>query len=217
MRIHFHKDEDYILENEMVLLRPLEADDFEFLLPFALREADLWKYSVNQAKGELGLMHYIELALKAREEGRGYPFIVFDKFRNTYAGSTRFHDIQLATQCAQIGYTWFGRQFQGTGVNKHAKYLMLEFAFETAGFERIEFRVDHSNARSIAALKSLGCTYDGRLRSNGLRPDGTRRDSIVYSILKEEWMNLVKENLGNKLSTYLPAISIHAQQEALSA
>jgi len=196
---NFEFQKKIILEDERVVLRPLEYVDFENLLPFALKEPELWQYALVQAVGEKGLRNYLNLAAEAREARKEYPFIVFDKFQNCYAGSTRYYDIQLSNKCLQLGYTWYGRQFQGTGLNKHCKFLLLEFAFEKMGIERVEFRADSQNERSIAAMKSIGCKVEGILRSTGLRPDGNRRDSIVLSILKSEWESTVKEDLRKKL------------------
>ena len=201
---NFEFQKKIILENERVVLRPLEYVDFENLLFFALNEPELWQYSLVQAAGEKGLRNYLNLAIEAREAGKEYPFIIFDKLQNCYAGSTRYYDIQLSNKCLQLGYTWYGRQFQGTGLNKHCKFLLLEFAFEGMGIERVEFRADSQNERSIAAMKSIGCTVEGILRSTGLRPDGNRRDSIVLSILKREWESTVKENLRDKLDDFQP-------------
>jgi RimJ/RimL family protein N-acetyltransferase len=195
----FDLTKEYILENDFALLRPLQESDFEHLLPFSVNEPDTWKYSLVQAIGPEGLRGYMNIALEARKRGTEYPFIVFDKRKKQYAGSTRFYDIQPASQCLQLGYTWYGKAFRGTGLNKACKYLLLGFAFETAGMERVEFRADNANARSIAAMKSIGCTVEGVLRSNGLRPDGSRRDSIVLSILKHEWHHRVKEHLRSQL------------------
>jgi len=196
---NFEFTKKIILEDERVILRPLENTDVEHLLKFSLTEPELWQYSLIQAAGEKGLKSYINAAIEARHIQKEYPFIVFDKQLNSYAGSTRFYDIQLANKCLQIGYTWYGRQFHGTGLNKHCKYLLLEFAFEKMGMERVEFRADSQNERSIAAMKSLGCNVEGILRSTGLRPDGNRRDSIVLSILRGEWEGSIKENLRKKL------------------
>ena len=141
----------------------------------------------------------MQIALDARAEGKEYPFIVFDKRTNEYAGSTRFYDINIAYQTIQLGYTWYGKNFQGTELNKHCKYLLLGFAFEDAGMERVEFRADNNNARSIAAMKSIGCKVDGVLRANMPKREGGRRDSIVLSILKEEWFGGIKKRLRGKL------------------
>lgn len=191
---------NYILEDERVLLRPLQQDDYRHLLTFSLNEPCLWKYSLVGAEGRDGLQNYMNITFKAKEEGREYPFIVFDKRANEYAGSTRFYDIQNELGTVQLGYTWYGEKFQGTGLNKHCKYLLLSFAFEQMGFDRFELRADNNNEKSIAAMKSIGCKVDGILRSNmPTREEGKRRDSIVLSILKDEWFHGVKEMLRGKL------------------
>lgn len=199
MTERFDCNKNYVLENEVALLRPLEKEDFINLLPFALNEPQLWKYSLISAEGEQGLHNYINIACQAKKENKEYPFIVFDKRTNEYAGSTRFYDILIEYKTLQLGYTWYGKKFQGTGLNKNCKYLLLSFAFEQAGMERVEFRADNNNAKSIAAMKSIGCKTDGILRSNMPTRDGGRRDSIVFSILKDEWVNDVKEKLRNKI------------------
>ena len=140
---------------------------------------------------------YINAALKEREKGNSYPFIVYDKRKKGFAGSTRFYDYQETHNTVQLGYTWYGKDFQRTGVNKNCKYLMLEFAFETLGIDRVEFRADNNNERSIAAMKNIGCTVVGILRSNCAGPSG-RRTSIVLSILKKEWFNGIKTTLSRK-------------------
>ena len=192
-------DHQYILENDRALLRPLEFSDYELLISFALNEPEIWKYSLVQAGGAAGLKNYIQLAIDGRNAQKEYPFIVFDKKTNQFAGSTRFYDIQLNNKCLQLGYTWYGKDFQGTGLNKQCKYLLLEFAFDTLAMERVEFRADNDNKRSIAAMHSIGCKTEGILRSNGFKPNGERRDSIVLSILKAEWENEVKNYLRNKI------------------
>ena len=197
--ILFSTAENYILEDERVLLRPLSVKDFTHLLPFAENEAGLWKHSMVSAAGEEGMKKYIEKALSQRLSGIEYPFIVFDKRLNAYAGSTRFYDIQMANQSLQLGYTWYGKKFQGTGLNVQCKFLLLSFAFESTGMWRVEFRADARNARSIAAMKKIGCKEEGVLRQHMPLDDGTRRDSIILSILKNEWENGVKEILKNLL------------------
>jgi RimJ/RimL family protein N-acetyltransferase len=192
---------DHILENENVLLRPLLASDFENLLEFSEKEQDLWKFSLLTAAGKENMKQYLQTALDGRSQKKEYPFIVYDKQKNSYAGSTRFYDILPDYKTLQLGFTWYGKQFQGTGLNKNCKYLLLEFAFEKWQVERVEFRADNDNARSIAAMKSIGCKIDGVLRSNMPKRDGGRRDSIILSILNHEWKNEVKEMLGSKLKS----------------
>jgi len=201
MNAAFNLEEKYFLEDERVLLRPLKQEDKKYLLSFSLNEPDLWNYSLVSAAGEKGLENYINIALESKTTGREYPFIVFDKKSNEYAGCTRFYDINLPFKTLQLGYTWYGKKFQGSGLNKHCKYLLLQFAFEKMGMERVEFRADNNNAKSIAAMKSIGCRVEGVLRNHQpTRKEGIRRDSIVLSILKNEWFDEVKENLKAKLS-----------------
>ncbi|MDN3548523.1 GNAT family N-acetyltransferase [Mucilaginibacter aquaedulcis] len=195
----FDPEAAYILEDDRVLLKPLQSDDFENLLPFAINEPDTWKYSQTSPKGNDGMRTYIDAALKARAEGKEYPFIVYDKISKAYAGCTRFYDIQIANDSLQLGYTWYGEKFRGTGLNKHCKYLLLQFAFENLGMKRVEFRADARNALSIAAMKSIGCTVEGILRSHMPLREGGRRDSIVLSILQPEWEEEIKVALKAKL------------------
>ena len=176
---------DYVLEDERALLRPLTTNDFDNLLNFSLKEPDLWKFSIQQANGSENLKKYIQTATDARANETEYPFIVFDKRTQQYAGSTRFYDIQLTNKTLQLGYTWYGKDFQRTGLNRHCKFLLLQFAFETLDMERVEFRADNNNAKSIAAMKSIGCKEEGVLRSHVILSNGKRRNSIILSILKE--------------------------------
>jgi RimJ/RimL family protein N-acetyltransferase len=190
---------DHILENERVLLRPLQQDDMQHLLKFSLTEPELWKYSLVSPAGEENLRTYIDQALQARNEKKEYPFIVFDKKTNEYAGSTRFYDIQPANASLQLGYTWYGKAFQGTGLNKNCKFLLLDFAFRSLDMERVEFRADNNNQKSIAAMKSIGCTVEGVLRQNVPLASGGRRDSIILSILKKEWEGGLRDKLLQRL------------------
>jgi RimJ/RimL family protein N-acetyltransferase len=191
--IDFNKE--YILENNIVRLTPLKEQDFTNLVHF-VNEPLLWTHSLMPASSPDKMKVYIEKAIEGRKNKNSYPFLVFDKRRNQFAGSTRFYDIQVENASLLLGYTWYGKEFQGTGINKNCKYLLLEFAFEDIKMERVEFRADNENKRSINAMKSIGCMYEGILRSNTYRPDGTRRDSIVFSILKEEWFTIVKQKLS---------------------
>lgn len=197
--MEFNFNEKYILENERVLLRPLELSDYDNLVAFSENEPELWEFSLVKADGINALKKYIQIALENRAKENSYPFIVFDKKANSYAGSTRFYDMQLANQSLQLGFTWYGKDFQRTGLNQNCKYLLLEFAFEKMNLERVEFRADNENKKSITAMKNLGCVSEGVLRKNFIKPNGERRDSIVLSILKNEWKNSVKENLLKKL------------------
>lgn len=190
---------EILLENDIALLRPLKKEDISLLKEFSMNEPELWKYSLTPADGLKNLGTYIDQALKEKELKTSYPFIVLDKRTNKIAGSTRFYDYRKTHKTVQLGFTWYGKDFQGTGLNKNCKFLLLQYAFEEMDLERVEFRADATNIRSIAAMKSIGCVEEGILRNNCAAPNG-RRDSIVLSILKDEWYNRVKDLLINKIT-----------------
>ena len=165
---------------------------------FAENEQDIWQYSLIRPKDKTSLEEYIRLALNDRSNKKSYPFIVFDKTKNQYAGSTRFYDINSFHKSLSLGYTWYGKDFRGTQLNKNCKYLLLEFAFENIAVERVEFKADVNNTQSIRAMKSIGCVEEGILRNNFTTNSG-RRDSIVLSIIKSEWYSNTKQNLLKKI------------------
>ena len=191
--------EEIILENERVLLRPLQVSDASLLGHYVNEEPDLWQYSLAAITNTKDLEKYIQAAIEARENKTSYAFIVFDKLLNTYVGCTRFYDIQLNFQTTQIGYTWYSKKCWGTKLNENCKFLLLQLAFDQIGFERVEFRADNNNKRSIAAMQKIGCTVEGVLRNHLPMPNGKRRDSIVLSILKEDWNASLKQALAAKL------------------
>ena len=189
-----------VLEDERVLLRSLQPEDLSLLQPFMDEEPKIWStFSTVKMTDREDMERYVNNTMKERDQHREFPFIVFDKQAGEYAGSTRFYDIQLNNQSAQLGYTWYGKKFQRTGLNRHCKLLLLTYAFESWEMERVEFRADANNARSIEAMKQIGCTVEGILRANVLLDGGRRRDSIVLSILKDEWFGGVKHSLMAKI------------------
>lgn len=187
-----------VLEDDRVLLRAIQENDYEYLLPFSLHEPDIWHYGLVTAAGEDNLRRYINTAVQNLHDKKEYPFIVFDKKTGRYAGSTRFYDIQQPYLTTQLGYTWYGKEFQRTGLNRHCKLLLLTFVFEEWGLERCEFRADANNARSIAAMKAIGCVEEGIFRNHMPTASGGRRDSIVLSILRSEWFGGIKNLLTSK-------------------
>ena len=190
---------DIILENERVILRPLSLTDSSLLAHYVNEEPELWKYSLVAINNTSDLANYIQTAIEARLNKTAYAFIVFDKLLNEYVGCTRFYDIQLNFQTTQLGYTWYSKKCWGTKLNANCKYLLLQFAFDQMAFERVEFRADNNNKRSIAAMQKMGCTIEGVLRNHLPMPNGSRRDSIVLSILKQEWDASLKQSLAAQL------------------
>lgn len=192
-------NQEIILENEKVKLVPLSLEHEADFINYALTEPNTWQYSLVSPGGSKDAMKtYIASALNERNENKSYSFTVIDKSTNTIAGCTRFYDIDFKNSAATIGYTWFGEKYRRTGINRHCKLLMLTHAFEVWNLERIEFRADFNNKPSINAMKAIGCVEEGVLRSHATIPNG-RRTSMILSILKEEWVSGVKENLVKKI------------------
>lgn len=202
MQATFESFPNLVLENESVLLRPLLSADVENFLEFSINEPETWQYSLIRANGRENLEKYIQLAIEGKEKKREFPFIVFDKKTGKYAGSTRFYDSNYSHRTVCIGYTWYGKDFRGTLLNKNCKFLLLQFAFEGLGIERVEFRADNANVTSIAAMKSIGCTVEGILRNHlPIVGSESRRDTIILSILREEWFSTIKEQLATRLTS----------------
>ncbi len=151
------------------------------------------------ASGADNLKKYIEAAIIKKEALSAYPFIVYDKKLQSYAGSTRFYDLNSIQKNMLLGYTWYGKKFQATGLNKNCKYLLLQYAFEKMDMERIEFRADNTNEKSKAAMRSIGATEEGVLRNDSYKTNGGRRNSVIFSILKNEWFESVKPKLADDI------------------
>ena len=197
--MNFNFKEDYILENDVVRLQPLQVTDYEKLVEFSINEPNLWRFNANGPDNPENLKKYIDKALSQKNKQLEYPFVVFDKTKNKIAGSTRFYNINLDAKHLEIGFTWYGKEFQGTSLNKNCKFLLLEFAFEKMQLERVGFRANNLNIRSINAMKSIGCIQEGIMRNFSTDAKGERIDAIVLSIIKNEWFLTIKENLKNKL------------------
>lgn len=197
--MNFDFKEEYILENDLVRLQPLDLTDYEKLVEFSIDESELWSFNSNGADSPENLKKYIEKALIQKERQLEYPFVVFDKIKSKIAGSTRFYNINLDAKHLEIGFTWYGKEFQGTYLNKNCKFLLLEFAFEKMQLERVGFRANNLNIRSINAMKSIGCVEEGILRNFSTDAKNERIDAIVLSILKNEWFDNVKQNLKNRI------------------
>ncbi|WP_323789071.1 GNAT family protein [Psychroserpens sp.] len=174
------------LENERVKLSPLTLDNY-FQLTIIAQENDLIYYSPSDISSPEKLRNYVEVALEGVQNQTVMPFIIYDKQQQDYAGSTRFGLINWHHKTLHIGWTWIGHDYQGSGLNKHMKFLMLHYAFETLEFEKIEFRIDDRNQKSKKAVEKLGVTFEGLLRKDTVMNNGFRRSTCCYGILKEEW------------------------------
>jgi len=198
--LNFDFTKDYILEDDFVKLCSLKKIHVEHLLEVS-NEASVWKYLTDKGNGLKNLTEYVLSTVNKRKLNKEYPFIVFDKIKNEYAGTTRFYDYSEELKTIKLGHTWYGEKFRGTGLNKHCKYLLFEFAFEKLQVERVGFGAHIENKRSIAAMESVGCKKEGVLRNFIPSLDGKgRADVILLSILKDEWINTIKKELQQKLT-----------------
>ena len=177
------------LENQRVKLSPLDLSNYEHLIPVAQQE-NLIQYSPSKIDTPDDLRDYVQTAVDGYYHKTIIPFIIYDKQAKTYAGSTRFGLIDWKNKVLHIGWTWIGKEFQGTGLNTNMKHLMLNYAFEELQFDKVEFRIDERNIRSRKAVEKLGATLEGILRKNTLMLDGFKRSTCCYGILKEEWYNI---------------------------
>ena len=193
-------EQDIILENERVLIRPLREGDSTLLLPAALSHPDLLQYSPQPIHSEAHLASYVTKAEGERKARTRYPFAIYDKQADAWAGSSSYMAISPADRRLEIGHTWLGTPYQKTGLNRHVKFLLLRYAFEELEYERVEFKADERNTASRTALEKLGATYEGTLRSHMVVANGFRRNTVYYSILRSEWPG-IKE----RLLTYRPS------------
>lgn len=180
-----------LLENEYVKLSLLDVSNYKHLTDIASQK-DLLFYSPSDISTPDALREYVQTAVDDFYHKTAMPFIIFDKTKNRYAGSTRFGLINWEHKVLHIGWTWIGKEFQGTELNKNMKFLMLQYAFETLEFEKVEFRIDERNLRSRKAVEKIGATLEGILRSDTVMLDGFRRSTCCYGILKSEW-NAIQE------------------------
>ncbi|MEM5566849.1 GNAT family protein [Psychroserpens sp. AS72] len=174
------------LENEYVLLSLLNLENYTHLIAIS-KEKNLIYYSPSTISTSETLKDYVKVAIAGYVDKTTIPFIIYNKVKQQYAGSTRFGLINWKNKVLHIGWTWIGHEFQGTGLNKQMKFLMLQYAFETLEFEKVEFRIDERNQKSRKAVEKLGATLEGILRKDTVMNDGFRRSTCCYGILKEEW------------------------------
>jgi len=121
--MNFDFAEKYILENDFVLLRPLEVSDKELLVHFAINEPEIWRFNINGGNGKENFETYFATAIKQFKDKNKYPFIVFDKRNNKYAGMTRFYEISNEFKRFDIGFTWYGKEFRSYAPSGLGNYL----------------------------------------------------------------------------------------------
>jgi len=167
----------------LVPMRPEHAPALET----AAADGKLWELVVTSAPAPGQAGDYIALALQGQAAGHMVPFIVMQTASGEVIGTTRYHDIVLDIARLEIGYTWYAQGMQRTYVNTACKLLLMQHAFEVLGAQVVGWRADARNTRSLQAIARLGAQQDGVLRHHALCRDGSVRDTVMFSMLHNEW------------------------------
>jgi len=183
------------LENGRVKLIPFN-DLRNQELKEIIFDDEIWKYMGMYIRTKSDFENYLTNTLNAQKNGICYPFLIIDKLTKRVAGSSRYGYLNTASEKCEIGWTWYGKDFQGTGLNTACKYELLKFGFESIGFRRIQFSADQENIRSQKAIEKLGAVKEGLFRNNYIDSEGKSKNDVYYSIIKDDWRDLKKERFN---------------------
>ena len=187
------------LRGRHVSLEPLDPGH-SGALGEAAADGELWQRWYTSVPRSEAVDDYIATALAAQAAGSVLAFAVRDA-SGTIVGTTRYYDIDRSVPRLSIGYTWYAQRVHRTGLNTEAKLLLLAHAFEVLGCIAVGFETSWFNHASRAAIARLGAKQDGILRSHRRHADGSVRDTVVFSILDNEWP-AVRAHLQSKLSAH---------------
>ncbi len=183
-----------VLENEHVVLRPVQEADRDGLHEIAMAPA-IWRYFVTRVDTDADFDTLFHGMLTDQASGARRVFVIVDKNSGRIAGSMSYGNRSEKDLRLEIGWSWLGVDFQGIGVNRQAKLLLLQHAFETLQAERVEFKTDVLNLQARRGLVNIGGVEEGIFRSFNPMPDGRRRDAIYFSVIRSEWA-AVKQHLS---------------------
>jgi N-acetyltransferase len=185
------------LTGRTIELQPLQQSHAAALLD-AAADGQLWNMKLTVVPGPGTVDTYIATALAGREAGTVMPFVIVLRDSGRIVGSTRFWKIDRANRKMEIGHTWLSESVQRSGVNTEAKYLLLTHAFEVMRAVRVQFTTDELNEKSRAAILRIGAKQEGIVRNERIMPDGRVRNSVRFSIVEGEWLE-VKAMLQAKM------------------
>lgn len=185
------------LKGDHATLEPLSQDHYDDLCE-ASRDGELWKLWYTIVPSPEGMRVEIDRRNELLARGSMVPWAVRDLRSGKVVGMTTFMNIEADKPRVEIGSTWYARSVQRTALNTECKLMLLRYAFDTLGCIAVEFRTSFFNFQSRRAIERLGAKPDGVLRNHMRMPDGTLRDTCVYSILPSEWP-AVRKNLLFKL------------------
>lgn len=181
------------LQTDQILLRSVVPDDY-YLFEKIASDNSLWTYFTSDLSVKSELKEWVDTAVNDIKNKTRLAFTIVDIATSDVIGSTSFGNISYKDKRIEIGWTWISKKYQGSGVNNQIKYLMLRHAFEVLEFERVEFKTDILNIPARRAFQRIGAREEGILRSHMLMTNNRRRDTIYYSILKQEWKGIKKIN-----------------------
>jgi N-acetyltransferase len=170
------------LSGAVVRLQPLTAEHASEI-EAASNDPRIWTHTAFARTAK----DYVSAALIAMEMGEQIPFVVRRLSDEKVVGMSRLFEIDAHHRRCEIGYTWYIPEEWGTKVNPESKLLLMTHCFEAWSARRVQFKTDHENLRSQAAIAKLGAHKEGVLRAHMIRPDGTQRHSVIYSVTHEEW------------------------------
>lgn len=174
-----------VLEDRILRLEPFTEAHREPLRAVAA-DPDLWRFHYLNLHGQT-FDRYFDHYLGETEAGRDCVFVIIDKASGQVAGSSAYLAVVRAHKRLEIGSTWYAKPFQGGRTNPAAKRLLIGHAIETLGWNRVEFKLDATNARSWAAMRKLGAVEEGIHRAHMIMPDGRIRDSVWFSVTPADW------------------------------
>jgi RimJ/RimL family protein N-acetyltransferase len=180
---------ELVLETDRVLLRPIDENDLDAFFDLA-QDDGMWNYFTLNLANKEDLQKWMDAAKSDKAAGTRRPFTIIDKKINQISGSSSMGNISYHDLRLEIGWSWLGKKFRSSGINFHAKYSMMRYAFEELNFERVEFKTDVLNERAKQGLRKIGGREEGILRSHMTMWNNRRRDSIYFSVIKKEWPGL---------------------------
>ena len=178
-------------------LKPLSHDHLDGLTE-AVKDGELWKLWYTFIPRAEDMAKEIDRRLGLQASGAMLPFTVFDA-DGRIAGMSTYMNVDAANRRVEIGSTWYAKRVQRSALNTQCKLLLLGHAFEKLDCIAVEFRTHFFNQQSRRGIERLGAKLDGILRNHSIMPNGTLRDTCVYSIIASEWPT-VKSHLTFQLS-----------------
>ena len=174
------------LENDLIMLRLMELSDVDEIYEVATDEL-IWEHIAYALSTKEEVEKYVHSQVRLNESEERFVLVIIDQVTNKIIGSTSIYEISKEHSRCEIGSTWLTPSYWRTTVNTNCKYLLLQHVFETLELERVQLKTDNLNVRSQNAIMRIGAKFEGRLRSHMRRKDGTMRDTMLYSIIREEW------------------------------